>query len=123
MVKRVNKDAAIGCAFLFMDKACLTKDEIESYLELVTSLLPEDHILFGVRDAIDFVAERYGVIEKQDDVYFVKATKEAFNYYFVFRTPSAYLNIFKQACEMLKSLEEISDEVTTSENMSLKKTI
>ena len=123
MTKRVNKDAAIGCAFIFMDKVCLTKDEIDSYLDIVSSLLPDDHILFGVKDALEFVAERYGVIEKHDDMYFAVGNKEAFNYYFVFRTPSSHLNIFKDACEILKSIEEITDEVTTTENMTLKKTM
>ena len=122
-IKRVNKDAAVGCAFMFMEKPCLTKEEVDSYLEIVKGLLPEGHILFGVSDALNFVAERYGVIEKKDDLYFITGDAKAFNYYFVFRTPSSHIQIFKEACDILKSIEEISDEVTTSENMTLKKTI
>ena len=123
MTKRVNKDDAIGCAFMFMGKACLTKEEIDSYLEIVEGLLPEEHILFGVSEALDFVAERYGVIEKHDDLYFITGDAKAFNYYFIFRTPSYLIDIFKSACDILKSIEKITDEVTTSENMTLKKTI
>ncbi len=122
-MKKVEKDYAIGCAFIFMGKACLTKNEIDSYLEILNGLLPEDHILFGVSNPLDFVAERYGVITKQEDVYFISGEAEAFYMHFVFRTPKYQVELFKQACEILKSIEEISDEITTSENMTLKKTI
>ena len=122
-VKRVDKDAVIGCAFIFMGKAFLTNDEINSYLEIVSGLLPENHILFGVSDPAKFVAERYGVITPSEEGYFVSGTAEEFNYYFIFRTPSYLVSIYKEACEILKSIEEMSDEVTTSENITLKKTI
>ena len=121
-MKKVEKDAAIGCAFMFMEKACLTESEIDSYLEILNGLLPEDHILFGVSNSLDFLTERYGVIKKVDDLYYIAADANAFHMYFIFRTPKYQVELFKEACEILKAVEEISDEVKTSDNMILNRT-
>ncbi len=122
MLKRVDTTTAIGCAFMFMEKACLTKDEISSYLEILKGLLPEGYILYGKENALDII-EEYEIIKSKDDLYYINADMNAFSNYFLYKTPSNYINIFKDACNILKAVEEMSDEITTKDNISLKKTI
>ena len=121
--KKVDKESALACAFVFMDKSFLTNDEIASYLDILKSFLPDDCILYGVNDPARFIADRYGVITPSPDGYFITGDLQDFNYYFLFRMPSNIIEICKSVCEILKSIEEVTDEVSSSENFSLKKTI
>ncbi len=118
---RVCQDSAIRWAFYFMGIDSLTKEELWAYLEILRGILPENHILFGVRDALGFVLERYPTVFKEEDgiIYYTDILESKL----WFNVESRNMNFFKAACEILTSMEEITDEIKTTNNMCLKKTI
>ena len=120
-IVRVCQDSAIRWAFHFMGRDSLTRDELNAYLEILRGILPENYILFGVRDALGFVLERYPNIFREEDgvIYYTDAPEAKL----WFSVVSRNLNFFRGACEILTSVEEITDEITTTNNMYLKRTI
>jgi len=120
-IVKVDQDTALAWSFHFMGRDYMTIDELNNYLVILKSILPEDYVLLGVRDAINFILERYpNVFRKEEDIIYISLNRETSVF---FSTHKAYLELFRGACDILKAIEETTDEIMTKDNMSLKKTI
>ena len=117
---RVDQDSAIAWAFTFMERNSLTISEINGYLEVLRGILPENFVLFGVSNAIEFVLERYpNVFALEGDVIHYTPNNESARW---FDANIVSINLFKQACETLKIIEETTDEIKTVDNVILNRT-
>lgn len=120
-IVKVDQDTSIAWAFHFMGRDYMSIDELNNYLVILKSILPEGYVLFGVNNAIDFILERYpNVFSCDGNIIYITLTPETKQF---FNTNSNNIELFRGACDILKAIEETTGEIMTKDNMSLKKTI
>ena len=120
-IVKIDQDTALAWAFHFMGRDYMTIDELNNYLVILKSILPEDYVLFGVSNATDFILERYPNVFRNDGpiIYIINSPETKV----FFSTNNCSLELFRGACDILKAIEETTDEIMTRDNMILKKTI
>lgn len=118
---RVDQDASIAWAFTFMGRNSLSINEINSYLDILKGILPENHVLFGVSNAVGFVLERYpSVFTLDNDIVYYFPNRDSARW---FNVNKASVSLYKQAVDMLKIIEETTDEIKTVDDMILNRTM
>lgn len=119
MAKKIDMDAVIGNAIIFMGKEKLSRCQIYHYINIVDKLLPEGYYTYGDDDVFDNFCDRYSfVVELRSfgQEFLVKSDKKTLERYFRIGLPKEIIDVFQKASIILKEI--IEDEKMQNSNFS-----